>query len=60
MTCDLSYLRRRASEERSAALQSRDVRVRRVHAAMADCYEELVRAQTWQERPAKPEMAAAH
>ena len=43
MTSDLSYYRRRASEERTAALNSRDPRVRRVHAEMADHYEERVR-----------------
>lgn len=44
MTTDLSYYRRRASEERTAALNSRDLRVRRVHAELADRYEERVRA----------------
>jgi hypothetical protein len=43
MTSDLSYYRRRASEERTAALNSRDPRVRRVHSEMADHYEERVR-----------------
>ena len=50
MTCDLSYFRRRASEERTAALQSQDARVRRIHVAMAECYEELVRAMATRER----------
>ena len=51
---DVSYDRQRASEERTAALQSRDVRVRRVHVELADRYEERVgqslsesRSQLW-------------
>ncbi len=44
MTSDLSYYRRRASEERTAALNTRDVRVRKVHNEMAERYEERVRA----------------
>jgi two-component sensor histidine kinase len=43
VTNDLSYYRRRASEERTAALNSRDPRVRRVHAEMAERYEDRVR-----------------
>ena len=43
VTNDLSYYRRRASEERTAALNSRDTRVRKVHSEMADRYEERVR-----------------
>ena len=43
MTSDLSYYRRRASEERTAALNSRDLRVRRAHIEMAERYEERVR-----------------
>ena len=43
MTSDLSYYRRRASEERTAALNSRDLRVRRVHIEMAERYEDRVR-----------------
>ena len=43
LTSDLSYYRQRASEERTAALNSRDLRVRRVHAEMAVLYEERVR-----------------
>jgi hypothetical protein len=46
VTTDLSYYRRRASEERTAALNSRDPRVRRVHAEMAEHYEDRVRAMT--------------
>ena len=46
MTSDLSYYRRRASEERTAALNSRDPRVRRAHVEMAERYEERVRAMT--------------
>ena len=43
MTSDLSYYRRRASEERTAALNTRDARVRKVHNEMAERYEERVR-----------------
>jgi hypothetical protein len=46
VTNDLSYYRRRASEERTAALNSRDPRVRRVHISMAEAYEERVRSMT--------------
>jgi hypothetical protein len=46
VTNDLSYYRRRASEERTAALNSRDPRVRRAHAIMAEAYEERVRGMT--------------
>lgn len=43
---DLSYFRRRASEERTAALNSRDSRVRAAHLQMAERYEERVRGMT--------------
>jgi hypothetical protein len=43
LTSDLSYYRRRASEERTAALNSRDIRVRRVHMELAERYESRVR-----------------
>jgi hypothetical protein len=43
VTSDLSYYRRRASEERTAALNARDPRVRRAHTEMAERYEERVR-----------------
>jgi hypothetical protein len=43
VTNDLSYFRRRASEERTAALNARDPRVCKVHREMADRYEERVR-----------------
>jgi hypothetical protein len=43
VTSDLSYYRRRASEERTAALNSRDPRVRRVHVELAEHYEDRVR-----------------
>jgi hypothetical protein len=42
-SADVSYDRQRASEERTAALQSRDLRARRVHVALAERYEERVR-----------------
>jgi len=44
MQSDLSYYRKRASEERTAALQARHLRVRRVHLDLAELYEERVRA----------------
>jgi two-component sensor histidine kinase len=44
VTSDLSYYRRRVSDERTAALNARDPRVRRVHTEMAERYEERVRA----------------
>ena len=44
MHSDLSYLRRRASEERTAALRARDPQVRQVHTELAERYEERVRA----------------
>ncbi|HEX3422471.1 MAG TPA: hypothetical protein VHS33_03600 [Sphingomicrobium sp.] len=43
MTNDLSYYRRRASEERTAALNTRDARARKVHNDLAERYEERVR-----------------
>jgi hypothetical protein len=43
VTSDLSYYRQRASEERTAALNSRNPRVRRAHTEMAERYEERVR-----------------
>lgn len=43
MKTDLSYFRRRASEERTAALQARDPRVLRVHLEFAERYESRVR-----------------
>ncbi len=41
---DLDYFRRRAAKERTAAIQSRDSRVRRAHLEMAERYAGLVRA----------------
>jgi hypothetical protein len=40
---DVNYDRWRASEERTAALQARDPKVRRVHLDLAERYEERVR-----------------
>jgi len=40
---EISFLRRRASEERTAALQARDKRARQAHRAMAENYEDRVR-----------------
>ncbi|GAA4712161.1 hypothetical protein GCM10023325_04620 [Sphingomonas lutea] len=44
VNCDLSYFRRRASEERTAALNARHPRARQIHVAMSETYEEMVRA----------------
>ena len=43
MSNDLSYFRKRASEERTAALNARDPRVRKAHTEMAERYEDRVR-----------------
>jgi hypothetical protein len=43
---DVNYDRWRASEERTAALQARDSRVRQVHVDLADRYEERLRRST--------------
>ena len=47
---DISYFRRRASEERSAALQARPTEARLAHLELADRYEDLVRAIAGAER----------
>jgi len=44
MEGDTSYFRRRASEERTAALKSQHAKVREAHLQMAERYEDLVRA----------------
>jgi hypothetical protein len=49
MESDASYFRRRASKERSAALQAKNLHARHSHLEMAERYEDLVRAM------AKPE-----
>lgn len=43
MEGDREFFQRRAAEERSAAMQSADLRVRRVHLDMAKRYGQLVR-----------------
>lgn len=43
MGSDLSYFLQRASEERTAALQARDVRARKSHTQLAEGYEGIVR-----------------
>jgi len=43
MDDEIVYLRRRASEERTAALQARNTRSRLAHVAMAEEYENRVR-----------------
>ena len=47
---DAVYFARRASEERSAALQARDARARQAHVELAERYEDLVRAITARDR----------
>ena len=43
MDLDIVYFRRRASEERTAAIQARNVGARQAHIAMAEEYERRVR-----------------
>ncbi len=43
MELEIIYLRRRASEERTAALHARSAEARRAHVAMAEEYEGRVR-----------------
>ena len=43
MESDLAYFRRRASEERTAALQARSSEARQRHVELAERYEDLVR-----------------
>lgn len=44
MESDVAYFRRRASDERTAALAARHKDAREAHTAMAERYEDLVRA----------------
>ena len=50
MESDASYFRRRASEERSAAMQARQTVAREAHLELAERYEDLVRAITGTEQ----------
>ncbi len=50
MESDVSYFRRRASEERSAALEARQTVAREAHLDLANRYEDLVRAITGAEQ----------
>jgi len=50
MESDTIYFRRRASEERTAALNTRHLRARQAHLEMAARYEDLVRAIVARER----------
>ena len=50
MESDLSYFRRRASEERTAALHAKHATARAAHLQMAERYEDLVRAISAQEQ----------
>jgi hypothetical protein len=47
---DIAYFRRRASEERTAALQALHPSVRKAHTTMAERYEDLVRGMASYER----------
>jgi hypothetical protein len=49
MERDVSYFRRRASEERTAALNARHASARQAHLGMAQRYEDLVRGITAQD-----------
>lgn len=42
MAGDIEYFRQRAAEERTAALQARDLRARDLHIELAERYEDLV------------------
>lgn len=44
MESDVAYFRRRASDERTAALAAREKAAREAHTALAERYEDLVRA----------------
>lgn len=50
MEGDTVYFRRRASEERTAAMYTRHPRARKAHIDMAERYEDLVRAIAARER----------
>ena len=51
MENEVSYFRRRASEERSAALRARDSQAHQIHLDMAERYEDLLRGIISRERP---------
>jgi len=53
MDDEIVYLRRRASEERTAALQARNTLSRLAHVAMAEEYEDRVRGLFAQMGPAR-------
>ena len=50
MESDVAYFRRRASDERTAALAARRKDAREAHTALAERYEDLVRAICERER----------
>jgi hypothetical protein len=54
MNSDLSYHRRRASEERTAALHARDPQARRVHIGLAEQHEARVRSMSSVEHQLPP------
>jgi hypothetical protein len=56
---DTEYFRRRASDERTAALQARDARARDAHLEMADRYEDLVRGIASHDQAAGLQFAAS-
>lgn len=55
MESDLAYFRRRASEERTAALEARHADARLAHLQIAERYEDLVRAIAAREQ--KPDLS---
>lgn len=56
MGSDLSYFLQRASEERTAAIQARDIRARQSHTQLAEGYEDIVRRLATDRQAAKPEL----
>jgi len=50
MESDIAYFRRRASDERTAALQASEPAARDAHRELAERYEDLVHAMTAHER----------
>jgi hypothetical protein len=55
MESDAIYFRRRALEERLAALRARHLQARQRHLEMAERYDDLVRALSAREQQANPE-----
>ncbi|HVM37506.1 MAG TPA: hypothetical protein VM265_03855 [Sphingomicrobium sp.] len=59
MEADTVYFRRRASEERTAAMYTRHPRARKAHIDMAERYEDLVRAIAARERHLRVDPSAS-